>query len=85
MADLIEELDAWLDEHWDPDLTVAQWWELLGTSGWAHPALPAEAYGKGVSRTDALAVSALGARERRAVGPPGHPTAPDGVSRSRGR
>ena len=69
MADLIEELDAWLDEHWDPDLTVAQWWELLGTSGWAHPALPAEAYGKGVSRTDALAVSARIA-ERGALGPP---------------
>ena len=69
MADLIEELDAWLDEHWDPDLTVAQWWELLGTSGWAHPALPAEAYGKGVSRPDALAVSARIA-ERGALGPP---------------
>ena len=58
MSELIEELDAWLDANWDPDLTVAEWWERLGTSGWAHPALPSDAYGKGVSRTDALAVAA---------------------------
>ena len=29
-ADLLAEVTAWLDEHWDPDLTVAQWWELVG-------------------------------------------------------
>ena len=30
-----EGLDAWLDENWDPDLTVSEWWQRLGTSGWA--------------------------------------------------
>jgi len=69
MSDLLEELDAWLGENWDPDLTVGQWWERLGLAGWAHPSLPAEAYGKGVSRPDALAVSARIA-ERGALGPP---------------
>ena len=41
-ADLLAEVSAWLDEHWDPDLTVAQWWDLVGTgqvlfgSDWPH-------------------------------------------------
>jgi len=69
MADLIDELDTWLEGNWDPDLSVAEWWERLGTSGWAHPALPEHAYGKGVSRTDALAVSARIA-DKGALGPP---------------
>ncbi|MEY2397116.1 MAG: hypothetical protein QOJ00_290, partial [Actinomycetota bacterium] len=47
---------TWLEENWDPDLTVAQWWEKLGTSGWAAPTLPTNAYGKGVSRADAVAI-----------------------------
>ncbi|MEY4173069.1 MAG: hypothetical protein RI900_234 [Actinomycetota bacterium] len=56
MSDLLDELDAWLDANWDPDLTVQEWWHRLGTSGWAAPSLPTHAYGKGVSRNDAIAV-----------------------------
>lgn len=56
MSELLDELDAWLDENWNPDLTVAEWWQRLGTSGWAAPSLPTNAYGKGVSRNDAIAV-----------------------------
>jgi alkylation response protein AidB-like acyl-CoA dehydrogenase len=63
MSELLDELDTWLDVNWDPDLTVAEWWERLGTSGWAAPALPVTAYGKGVSRNDAIAVAArIGAK-----------------------
>jgi alkylation response protein AidB-like acyl-CoA dehydrogenase len=66
---LLDELDAWIDGNWDPDLTVAEWWERLGTSGWAAPSLPENAYGKGLSRADSLAVSGrLG--ERGALGAP---------------
>ena len=36
---------TWLEENWDPDLTVAQWWEKLGLAGWSSPLLPVEAYG----------------------------------------
>jgi alkylation response protein AidB-like acyl-CoA dehydrogenase len=53
---LIDELDAWLDGNWDPDLTVAQWWERLGLAGWSAPTLPAAAYGRGLSRADGLRV-----------------------------
>jgi alkylation response protein AidB-like acyl-CoA dehydrogenase len=57
MPELLDELDTWLDANWDPDLTVAEWWERLGLSGWAAPTLPVSAYGKGVSRADAVAIS----------------------------
>jgi alkylation response protein AidB-like acyl-CoA dehydrogenase len=63
MSDLLDELDAWLDANWDPELTVAEWWQRLGTSGWAAPALPTNAYGKGLSRNEAIAVAArIGAK-----------------------
>jgi alkylation response protein AidB-like acyl-CoA dehydrogenase len=55
-TDVITELTAWLEENWDPELTVAQWWERLGLSGWAAPSLPENAYGKGLSRNDAVRV-----------------------------
>ena len=57
MGDVIDELQAWLDENWDPDLTVAEWWERLGLAGWAAPALPTNAYGRDLSRNDAVKVA----------------------------
>lgn len=57
MADVIDELHAWLDENWDPDLTVAEWWERLGLAGWAAPSLPENAYGRNLSRNDAVRVA----------------------------
>ena len=35
--DVTAEVTSWLEENWDPDLTVGEWWELLGMSGWAAP------------------------------------------------
>jgi alkylation response protein AidB-like acyl-CoA dehydrogenase len=57
MSDVLDELDDWLRTNWDPDLSVAEWWERLGLAGWAAPALPEHAYGRGLSRNDAIAVS----------------------------
>ncbi|MBI4883588.1 MAG: acyl-CoA dehydrogenase family protein [Actinobacteria bacterium] len=70
MSEILEELDAWLDANWDAELSIAQWWERLGAAGWAAPTLPTAAYGKGISRSEAIAV---GHRivERGAVAPPG--------------
>src|SRR6476646_1664801 len=31
-----DDLDAWLDAHWDPDLTVGAWWALLAEAGWTE-------------------------------------------------
>jgi alkylation response protein AidB-like acyl-CoA dehydrogenase len=47
----------WLEDNWDPDLTVAEWWERLGLAGWSAPTLPLDAYGRGLSRSDAVAVA----------------------------
>ena len=57
MADVIDELRSWLDENWDPDITVAEWWDRLGLAGWASPSLPENAYGRGLSRNDAVKVA----------------------------
>ena len=55
-TDAVSAVTAWLEENWDPDLTVGEWWERLGLSGWAAPNLPENAYGKGLNRNDAVAV-----------------------------
>ena len=49
-------VNRWLEDHWDPDLSVGEWWSRLGLSGWAAPSLPCRALGKGLARHDAVAV-----------------------------
>ena len=55
-ADPVDQVRDWLEQNWDPDLTAAEWWELLGLAGWAAPSLPTEAFGHGLSRSDTVAV-----------------------------
>lgn len=52
----VDELRGWLVDNWDADLTVGEWWERLGMSGWAAPLLPVESYGRGMNRADAMQV-----------------------------
>jgi alkylation response protein AidB-like acyl-CoA dehydrogenase len=54
---IFDELDTWLDDNWDPDLTVRQWWERMGLAGWSAPNLPTNAYGRGMPRNDAVRVA----------------------------
>ncbi|HSL74518.1 MAG TPA: acyl-CoA dehydrogenase family protein [Ilumatobacteraceae bacterium] len=68
--DVVDEVRAWLEENWDPDLTVAEWWERLGLAGWSAPTLPENAYGRGLSRGDAVLVQNTIA-EFGALGAPG--------------
>ena len=65
-----EEVRGWLDEHWDPDLTLGEWWQRLADSGWGAPTWPVEWYGKGLS-SDALGEVIGAFREVGAPGPPG--------------
>jgi alkylation response protein AidB-like acyl-CoA dehydrogenase len=69
-TDVVDEVRAWLQENWDPDLTVAEWWERLGLAGWSAPTLPTNAYGRGLSRGDAVLVQNAIA-EFGALGAPG--------------
>ena len=64
--ELVDELRTWLEENWDPDLTVGEWWERLGLAGWAAPGLPTNAYGRGLARNDAVRVQNEIAELRRA-------------------
>ena len=41
------DVDAWLEENWDPDLTVAEWWTRLADARLAHPMLPRRGGGTG--------------------------------------
>ena len=59
---LVDELMTWLEENWDPDLTVGEWWERLGMAGWSAPMLPENAYGRGLTRGDAILVAGTIAR-----------------------
>jgi len=69
-TDVVDEVRAWLEENWDPELTVGEWWERLGLAGWAAPGLPTNAYGKGLNRNDSVAVQNAIA-EFGALGAPG--------------
>ena len=62
-------VEAWLDENWDENLNVGDWWDRLGSSGYAHPILAEKAYGKGWSRSHAATVMAIMA-DRNVMGPP---------------
>ena len=70
MADTRAQVEAFLDENWDPDLTVGEWWERLGPSGWAAPHWPVDAFGRGLSNAEAAQVGEL-FRRRGVLGPPG--------------
>jgi alkylation response protein AidB-like acyl-CoA dehydrogenase len=54
--ELVAELTGWLEANWDPDLTVEEWWDRLGRSGWSVPIWPVEWYGKGIARSEAVRV-----------------------------
>ncbi len=55
-TDVLPELDTWLQDNWDPEISVAEWWNRLGLAGWAAPGLPAESFGRGLSRADVVRV-----------------------------
>jgi alkylation response protein AidB-like acyl-CoA dehydrogenase len=38
----------WIEQNFDPQLSVRAWLELLADSGWAQPSWPADWYGRGL-------------------------------------
>jgi alkylation response protein AidB-like acyl-CoA dehydrogenase len=68
--DLRDELRSWLEQNWDPDLTVGDWWERLGLAGWVAPAWPSAWFGRDLSTAEANVVSSTIA-EFGALGAPG--------------
>ena len=68
--DVRAEVEAFLDEHWNPRLTVGEWWTLLAEARLTSPMLPATAGGRDYGRALAAVVSTVLA-ERQVLGPPG--------------
>lgn len=67
--DLGRELREWLGDHWDSQLTVRAWWELLAESGWGFPTWPREWFGRGL-RADFMEVVHREFKAAGAMGPP---------------
>ncbi|MEM7094878.1 MAG: acyl-CoA dehydrogenase family protein [Actinomycetota bacterium] len=67
--DPMDELAAWLDDNWNPALTVGEWWQLLADSGYAKPSLPEHAHGKGWSQSQETQAMRLMA-SKDVLGPP---------------
>jgi alkylation response protein AidB-like acyl-CoA dehydrogenase len=55
-AGLRDEVTAWLDEHWDPELTADEWWRIVGDAGWTAPHFSPEEGGRGLSRRSGTTV-----------------------------
>lgn len=68
-SDVRAEVLAWLEGHWDPDLTVRRWWALLAESGWGFPTWPQEWFGRGLP-AEAKAVVRAAFVAVGAIGPP---------------
>ncbi len=62
-ADLEADVTTWLKVHWDPELTVSQWWRQVGESGWTAPHFPISWGGRGYSRRSVAAVRAAFSRQ----------------------
>jgi alkylation response protein AidB-like acyl-CoA dehydrogenase len=56
--DLWNVVTEWLDENWDPELTVDEWWRIVAAGGWTVPHLSPEQGGRGLIRRAALTVRA---------------------------
>ncbi len=63
------ELQGWLTDAWDPDLTVAEWWARLAEGRWSVPTWPEEWYGRGFP-SDLARVVNEELRGAGALGPP---------------
>ncbi len=65
-----ETVRRWAEANWNPDMTVAQWWQLLADERYALPSLPDPAYGRGYTRQEENEVK-LGLADAGTLGPPG--------------
>ncbi len=66
---VVAEATAWVEENWDPEITVAEWWQRMADARYSHPMLPENAGGRGYPRALARAVSqTMG--EMNVIGPP---------------
>ncbi|MEZ5377067.1 MAG: acyl-CoA dehydrogenase family protein [Acidimicrobiales bacterium] len=59
MSSHVADAQAFIEEHWDPNGSMAAWHELVVDNGWAAPRWPVEWFGRGLSNDDAKEVEAV--------------------------
>ena len=69
MSDITNEAASWVEQNWDPDLTVGEWWQRLADAGYSHPTLPETAGGRGYNRAGNAEVRTV-IKDAGAMGPP---------------
>jgi alkylation response protein AidB-like acyl-CoA dehydrogenase len=69
-AEVWDEVQAWLNANWNPDLTVDAWWKAVAAAGWTAPHFSPEQGGRGLSRRAQAVVRAAFA-DHGALRPPG--------------
>ena len=67
--DIRDEFKSWLNQHWNPDMTVRQWWAAMADAGWQFPHWPEGLGGRGLTQAESRAVSAE-LVDAGAIGPP---------------
>jgi len=70
VAVLRAEVRDWLGAHWDPTLSVGDWWRIVAAAGWTAPHFLPEQGGRGLDRNAGATVRAEFARFG-ALRPPG--------------
>ena len=45
-AQIEKTVHAWIDEHWNPDLSLVEWRNILLEGGWATPHWPSNYFGR---------------------------------------
>ncbi|MCU1391074.1 MAG: putative acyl-CoA dehydrogenase [Ilumatobacteraceae bacterium] len=56
-TDLSAGVRTWIEQNWDPQLTVGAWWRRLADAGLAYPMWPAGVGGRGASAAAARAIT----------------------------
>ena len=59
MDQLRADTRAWLEENWDPDLAVEDWWRIVAKAGWTAPHFTPEQGGRGLHPTAINTVRAV--------------------------
>lgn len=56
---IADAVNAWLDEHWNPALSLREWREILVEGGWATPHWPEDCYGRGFTQEQSAVVARI--------------------------
>ena len=56
LVEIEQAVHAWVDEHWDPELSLIEWRNILVDGGWAMPHWPVDYYGRGFTQEESAVV-----------------------------